>query len=245
MRIAQRLHLVMSGGLGLDLTDRLDCNAYLVDTGEGLLLFDAGAGRSVDTMLAALHADGLDPGMIRTLFLTHGHADHSAGAASLRERLGVRVAAGAATAKMVAAGDDEAISLAAAREAGGYPREFTYRACAIDQIFADGETFRLGDTSVTAVATPGHSHDHFAFLVVQPDRSILIAGDALFHGGRVGVQNIYDCSVPDICRSVRRLADLSYGVFLPGHGPFSLRDGRRHADAAMHYVRRNACPPSI
>ena len=245
MRIAERLHLVMSGALGLDLTDRLDCNVYLVGTSQGWLLFDAGAGRSADDVLAALPAEGIDPAEIVALFLTHGHADHSAGAASVHERLNLRVVAGAATAKMVAAGDEDAISLTAARNAGGYPRDFGYRACPVDQIIANGETTRFGDTSVTAIATPGHSHDHLAFLVTQPGRTMLIAGDALFHGGRVGVQNVYDCSVPDICSSVRRLAGLDYEIFLPGHGPFSLRDGRRHADAAMAHVHRNACPPSI
>jgi glyoxylase-like metal-dependent hydrolase (beta-lactamase superfamily II) len=245
MRIAERLHLVMSGALGMDLTDPLDCNVYLVGTTVGWLLFDAGAGRSVDAMLDALPAEAINPSAIAALFLTHGHADQSAGAARLHERFGVGVITGTLTAPMVAGGEEDAISLTAARQAGGYPADFTYRACPVGRTVADGEVVRFGDTSVTAVATPGHSHDHMAFLIEQPGRRILVAGDALFHGGRVGVQNVYDCSVPEICRSVRRLAGLDYEIFLPGHGPFSLRNGRRHADAAMEYVRRNACPPSI
>jgi glyoxylase-like metal-dependent hydrolase (beta-lactamase superfamily II) len=245
MRIAERLHLVMSGALGMDLTDPLDCNVYLVGTTVGWLLFDTGAGRSVDAMLDALPAETINPSAIAALFLTHGHADHSAGAARLHERFGVGVITGTLTAPMVAGGEEDAISLTAARQAGGYPADFTYRACPVGRTVADGEVVRFGDTSVTAVATPGHSHDHMAFLIEQPGRRILVAGDALFHGGRVGVQNVYDCSVPEICRSVRRLAGLDYEIFLPGHGPFSLRNGRRHADAAMEYVRRNACPPSI
>ena len=244
MRIAERLHLVMSGGLGMDLTDPLDCNVYLVGVSTGWLLFDAGAGRSVDAALEAMPAEGIDPASITALFLTHGHADHSAGAARMRERLSLKVIAGVATAAMVASGDENAISLTVAREAGGYPADYAYRACPVDQVVADGETLRIGDTRVTAVATPGHSHDHLAFLIEQPSRRMLVAGDALFHGGKVGVQNVYDCSVPEICRSVRCLAGLDYDVFLPGHGAFSLRDGHRHADAAMEHVRRNACPPS-
>jgi glyoxylase-like metal-dependent hydrolase (beta-lactamase superfamily II) len=242
MRLDDDLQLLMSGGLGFDLTDTLDCNVYLVRADEGWLMFDAGAGRSAGAVLDGLAAAGIT---IEALFLTHGHADHSAGAAAVRARLGLPVLAGAATAKMVAAGDEAAISLVAARAAGGYPSDFIYAACPVDRVLDDGERLAFGEVAVTAVATPGHSHDHMSYLVETGGRRMLVSGDALFHGGKVGVQDVYDCSVPEICASVRRLAGLEFDVMLPGHGAFSLRDGHRHAEAAMRYVERMACPPSI
>jgi glyoxylase-like metal-dependent hydrolase (beta-lactamase superfamily II) len=146
---------------------------------------------------------------------------------------------------MVAAGDEEAISLTGAKAAGGYPADFIYRGCPIDRTIADGEAVSFGGTRVTAIATPGHSHDHLSYLVEGYGRRMLISGDALFHGGRVAVQDIYDCSVPDICNSIRRIAGLEFDILLPGHGPFSMREGHRHAEAAMSFVSRKACPPSI
>lgn len=240
MQLADDLQLVMSGGLGFDLTDPLDCNVYLVRAGDGWLMFDAGAGRSTAAVL-----DELNGITISALFLTHGHADHSAGAAAVRQRLGLPVLAGADTAKMVAAGDEAAISLAAAKAAGGYPADFAYAACPVDRVLDDGERVAFGAVTVTAVATPGHSHDHMSYLVETGARRLLVSGDALFHGGKVGVQDVYDCSVAEICASVRRLAGLEFDVMLPGHGAFSLRHGQRHAEAAMRYVERMACPPSI
>jgi len=242
MRLDDDLHLLMSGGLGFDLTDALDCNVYLVRAGDGWLMFDAGAGRSTAAVLDGLEQAGIT---IAALFLTHGHADHSAGAAAVRHRLGVPVIAGVATAKMVAADDEAAISLKVAKAAGGYPPDFAYAGCAIDRVLHDAESVAFGKVTVTAVATPGHSHDHMSYLVDTGSRRMLVAGDALFHGGKVGVQNVYDCSVPQICASVQRLAGLEFDVLLPGHGAFSLRDGHRHAEAALRYVERMACPPSI
>ena len=245
MKIDDDLHLIMSGGLGLDLTDPLDCNVYLVRAGDAWLMFDAGAGRSTAAVMARLSHEGIDPARIRTLFLTHGHADHSAGAAPVKEALGMEVIAGRATAAMVASGDEAAISLTAARAAGGYPADFVYRACPIDRVIGDGEQLDFGTTQVTPIATPGHSHDHISYLVETRGRRQLISGDALFHGGRVGIQDIYDCSVPEICNSIRRLAALEFDVLLPGHHGFSLHGGHRHAELAMQFVARKACPPSI
>jgi hydroxyacylglutathione hydrolase len=245
MKLGNDLRLVMSGGLGFDLTDPLDCNAYLVRAGDGWLMFDAGAGRSTAAVCTALVAEGIAPASIKALFLTHGHADHSAGAASMQAAAGLTVIAGAATAAMVSAADEAAISLTAARAAGGYPADFVYEPCLIDRVVANDERIGFQDTLVTAIATPGHSHDHMSYLVERGSTRMLVTGDALFHGGKVGVQNIYDCSVPEICESVRRIAALEFEVLLPGHGAFSLRGRHRHAEMAMGFVERLACPPSI
>jgi hydroxyacylglutathione hydrolase len=245
MKLSASVHLAMSGSLGVDLSDGLDCNTYLIEAGGDWLMFDAGAGRDTTSALYALKAEGVALEKIKAVFLTHGHADHSAGAAHLRERLGLEVICGKATAKMVTAGDEAAISLTAAKAAGGYPADFVYRACPVDRVIEDGERLAFNGVAVTALATPGHSHDHMAYLVEAAGVRMLVSGDALFHGGKVGVQNIYDCSVQDICESVRRIHALDFTMLLPGHGLWSLQNAHRHAAAAMGYVARLACPPSI
>lgn len=245
MRIEAGLHLVMSGGGGFDLTDGYDCNVFIVESGDGWLMFDAGAGRFPEQVFGVLQEDGIDPAQIRHLFLTHGHADHSGGAASLRERLGLTVHACAATAAMVATGDEEGISLGKAKRGGVYPMDYAYRACPVDRVWAPGETQRFGDVSVEMIATPGHSHDHVSYLVTTPRRRMLVAGDALFHGGKVAIQDIADCDIAAICESVRVLAGRDFDTLLPGHLAFTLKDARRHADQALACVDRLQCPPSI
>ena len=245
MRIEEGLHLAMSGGAGFDLTDAYDCNVFLVAAAEGWLMFDSGAGRDLRALDAVLAGDGIDPASIRHLFLTHGHADHSGGAAALREALGLSVYAGAATAAMVGSGDEVGISLDRARQAGVYPADYRYRACHIDRVLGEGESVGFGDVSVRLIATPGHSHDHVSYVVEMRGRRLLLAGDALFFGGKVAIQDISDCDVAATCETVRKLAALKFDALLPGHLNFSLRDGGRHAQAALAYVDRLQCPPSI
>lgn len=245
MRIEEGLHLVMSGGGGFDLTDAFDCNVFLVAADGGWLMFDAGAGRDPQLVLDVLAADGIDPSTVRHLLLTHGHADHSGGAAALRERLGLTVHAGAATAALVAKADEEGISLAKAKRGGVYPSDYIYRGCPVDCIWEADAVQRFGEVSVQMLLTPGHSHDHVSYLVTTPRRRMLVAGDALFHGGKVAIQDISDCDVGAICETVRKLATVEFDTLLPGHYAFTLKDGRRHADLALQCVDRMQIPPSI
>lgn len=245
MKIDEGLHLVLSGGGGFDLSDAFDCNVFMVRAGEDWLVFDAGGGRDPERFGQVLESDGIDPGTVRHLLLTHGHADHSGGAAALRERHGLTVHACAPTARMVEAGDTKAISLDRAIEGGVYPPDYRYRACPIDRTVEPGEAMAFGPVTVEAIETPGHSFDHVSYLVTTPDRRILIGGDALFCGGKVAIQDIYDCNIGAVCATVRTLAGIEFDTLLPGHLNFSLRNARRHADLAMEHVVKFACPPSI
>jgi len=245
MRIDRNLCLPMSGGGGFDLTDSFDCNVFLVAAGGEWLMFDAGSGRSPERGLKVLADDDIDPRTIRHLFLTHGHADHSGGAAHWREVLGLEVHAAEATAAMVSAGDEVGLSVDRARRAGVYPADYVYRACLIDNVLQPDRPVAVNGVTVRALPTPGHSHDHVSYLVETPERRLLVAGDALFYGGKVAIQDIVDCDIAAVCESVRRLASVEYDALLPGHLAFSLTNGRRHADMALAHVEALHCPPSI
>ncbi len=150
-----------------------------------------------------------------------------------------------ATAALVAAGDEAAISLDRARRAGVYPADYRYRACPVDSVLQEDEPLRIGDMHDPPDRHPGHARDHVSYLVETPSRTMLLAGDALFHGGKVAIQDIVDCDIAATCATIRRLATLDFDALLPGHLAFSLNNGRRHADAALGYVDRLLCPPSI
>ncbi|MEA5537293.1 MBL fold metallo-hydrolase [Crocosphaera sp. XPORK-15E] len=82
---------------------------------------------------------------------THIHADHITGTGKLRELTGCL----------------------------GIVPENAQIACA-DRFLRDGETLKLGNIVIEAIATPGHTDSHLAYLVNQ---TAVLTGDALFIRG--------------------------------------------------------------
>jgi glyoxylase-like metal-dependent hydrolase (beta-lactamase superfamily II) len=96
---------------------------------------------------------------------THAHADHLSAGAWIRERTQAKLGIGAGIVdvqrtfkRLLDLGDDFQVD--------GSP---------FDHLFADGETFRIGELEVRAIATPGHSSDGVSYL----------CGDAVFVGDTV------------------------------------------------------------
>ena len=97
---------------------------------------------------------------------------------------------------------------------------------------ADGEQVRIGEVTITALATPGHRPEHTAYLIADESRGaepwLVVTGDSLFVG---------DVARPDLAvdkeegarglyASVRRLLELGdFAEVWPGHIGGSLCGG--------------------
>lgn len=84
--------------------------------------------------LDAIVAEATQRGGIQRILITHGHPDHVGGAAALRTRTGIPIAAF----------NQQGVPLA-------------------DHEIADGTTFPVGDDTLRAIHTPGHRFDHLCF----------------------------------------------------------------------------------
>ena len=245
MQLTDTVHLVGSGQNGFSLTDPLDCHVYLLDGGSELALIDTGVGRDVPAIVTEIQAAGFDPSSIAKIFITHLHLDHSGGAAELQKLSGAEIIASQDVAGWLESGDEEAASLVAARQTGMYPLDNRLRPLMSATAVAHGDAIRVGPLTIHVVKADGHSRGHLAFLLDDGTRRALFSGDALFFGGRILLQNIWDCSLEESIATVRRLAELEFTQFFPGHGSFSLQDGKRHVDAAMAHVNQLLPPPQL
>lgn len=245
MRIDEDVYLIASGALGAGYTHESDCNVYVVRSGNEYALIDSGVGIDSEQLASNLQADGIAESSVRQLLLTHKHLDHAGGAHWFRSRFGLEVCASAQTAAAMESGDEEAISLGAAKRAGIYAQNTEFRACKVDRLIADGDTWTLGGAVIHAICTPGHSEDMLSYVVHKPGSTLLFSGDTLFHGGRILISDIYDCDVSAYSRSLKRLARIPVDALFPGHGMWTVRGGGAHLAKATEYLDKLLLPPNL
>ena len=174
----------------------------LVDEGLGnsAYLVDLGDGRAlvvdVSRDLRAVHAAAARRGLTVAFAAdTHLHADFLSGACQLAATCGAQMLASAA----------------------GH-REFAHTG------LHDGDEVDLGGLRLRALLTPGHTHEHLAFLLLDGDREIgVFTGGSLIVGSAARTDLVSDDRTGELTRaqyaSLRRLATLPGDVQVwPTHG---------------------------
>lgn len=136
-----------------------DLGAWAITTSEGIILLDTlNTPQEAEEQLAGgMREMGLDPSTVRYAIIGHGHGDHFGGATYFQER-GVRIA-------LTAADWDLMERQAANRRPGQAERPRPTR----DMVLTDGQKVTLGDTTVTIMATPGHTDGTIGLLFPVKD----------------------------------------------------------------------------
>lgn len=245
VRLTERVSLVGGGATGLGISHPIDCNVYLLSGREELALIDAGSGLGEDEILSNVTSLGHDAEAIRLIFLTHAHADHAGGAASLAEKLGASVYLSEVEKEAFEAADEEALGLTIARRNGFYPGDYRLRSCKVDRVLRGGERLKCGDLELSVVNTPGHSAGSISYSVDLEDGLTLFSGDTVFAGGKISLLVCPGSDLLSLADSVSSLGDYSVDVLLPGHGLFPLRGGAQHIQQAIQAFDSMLPPGSI
>jgi glyoxylase-like metal-dependent hydrolase (beta-lactamase superfamily II) len=245
MKLTDDVYLVGGGDYGFNLTHRLDCHTYLIDGGGELALIDAGFGPGTEEILDVIRADGFDPARIAKIVVTHYHAHHAGGSAAMKRATGASLLAGAEAAPTIRVADADQIGLNWAKTFGFYPADYEWEPAAVEEEFVDGTVISVGELELEAIATPGHCIGHYCLRLRGRDRTYLFSSDCVFWGGAIILQNVPDSNVQEYAASCNRLAELEFDALLPGHHLISLRNGRRHAEAAAHEFNRIGLPKDL
>lgn len=172
-------------------TGTVPASTHVVDTGEGLLLFDSGYQQSLYLVLDGMYRLGLDPRDIKYILHTHGHIDHMGATRALVELTGAKTAIG---------WQDE--EYANGRQDLSYAKELGMRFTETfqpDILLEDGDTLTLGNTTVKCMATPGHTPGAMSFFFDVTD------GEKTYRAGLHGGMGINT-----MCRSFLEKYNLSF-----------------------------------
>lgn len=196
--------------------------SLLVPTSDGLILIDTTWDDVAPFVLDSIRKAGFNPADIKYILLSHGHADHAAGAARIKQAIpNARVG--------VSAADWSLIESQQGRPGSGLP-------LARDLVINDGDVIKLGDTEIKMYVTPGHSQGSVAFEI--PARF----GGRTYRviNPRVGIRIPANMTEPYITGIERLKALGPWDGYLPEHPFLSMRP--QTLDAKDFYLGPQAQP---
>lgn len=229
MKLTDRIYLCGSGAFGI--TPSGDCHCYVLDGKSELALVDCGMQKDPQAILLQMEQDGLDPGKLRYLLLTHTHPDHANACEWFQKHMGVQIAASAFEAAALEHGLLETLGLDVKNPR--YEQYYHMCRCRADRIVADGEFLRIGDLTVEALLTPGHTAGSTSYLTEICGKRELFTGDEVFYQGFVSVLTPPFSDYEHYYDGLTRLKDQKVDGLFPSHLMWTLRDGQKHIDKAL------------
>ena len=193
-------------------------NCYiLTDEKAGVIAVVDPGGKS-ETLLDYLDNSDME---LKYVILTHGHYDHIGYANQLAKRYNAQIVCGRLTNEFLC--DNEL------NHSAYHPDIPDIEPFKGDILLSDGDTFKLGDTEIKYISTPGHTKDSGCYIF----DNMIIAGDTLFREsyGRTDLPTGNDY---EMISSLKRLKNLDgeYNI-MSGHGMASTLNHERMYNPLM------------
>jgi metallo-beta-lactamase class B len=192
--------------------------SYLITTPAGDILINSNLKTSVPLIRDSVEKLGFHFSDVKILLISHAHFDHDAGSAEVKKLTGAKY--------MVMDGDVGVV------ESGGKTdfqysdyAAILYTAAKVDRVLHDGDEVKLGDTTLTAHKTAGHTRGctTWSLKVREAGKTydVVIVGSPNVNTGYKLVNNArYPEIAEDYARGFRVLKSLPCDVFLGAHGSY-------------------------
>jgi metallo-beta-lactamase class B len=210
---------------GLFYVGSSDIAVYAIDTGGGLIVINSGYQSTARQVITNLRILGYAPHQVKILLNTHAHMDHAAGMARLKQQTGARLLAHPDSASLL--------------EAGGRGDFFlgdwmTFPRVRVDEPLHDGKQVTLGNMTLTAHFTPGHTKGctSWSFPIVVDGRerqALIVCSLATLLYQLVGKKQAYTGIDKDFEASFKKLRSLKCDLFLSDHANFFNLETKRTA----------------
>gem|GEM_PF-162073 len=190
-----------------------EVSAFLLTTPAGHVLLDSGPVEMLPMLERNVQALGFRLADVKVILNSQAHFDHCGGFAELRRRTGARIVASEADAAQMERGGKGDFA---------YGDDYPYEPVAPDQRIRDGEQVQLGDVTLTATLTPGHTRGctTWSTRIEEGGRTY----DVVFICGltvspfKLTNNPVYPAVAEDARRSIARLRSLRADVMLGAHG---------------------------
>jgi len=214
-----------------------DIASYLIATPAGHILIDAGYDETVPLIQASVATLGFKLTDVKYLLNTQAHFDHAAGLARMKRLTGAQLVVSAQDAPIIEHGGRGDFHF-------GDTAEFP--AAAVDRRIGNGDRVQLGDTTLTAYVTPGHTKGCTTWTFDALDRGrtrrvVVVCGVTILDGTRLTNNAAYPEIARDYARTFETLAALPCDIFLGAHpsyynGKAKWDALRAHADIENPFV---------
>jgi metallo-beta-lactamase class B len=206
--IAGNLYYVGSEGLA----------NYLIVTPQGNILINSDLEANVPLIKASIGKLGFKYSDTKILLISHGHFDHDAGSAAIKQQTGATYMVMDADVPVVESGGK-------ADFAYGNSPDDLYPPVKVDRVLHDGDQVTLGRTTLVAHLTPGHTKGCTTWTMKVTDGGksydVVIVGSPNVNPGYKLVDNkVYPQIADDYEKMWRVLKSLPCDFFLGAHGEY-------------------------
>lgn len=220
-------------------------SAHLVDTGEGLILFDTTYPQTAYLLLESIRRCGFDPADIRYILHTHVHYDHIGATRLMQEKYGCKTFLGEGDAFIIR--DRTELTW---HSEYGLPFHETFEP---DVLLKDGDVVQLGRARIRCIASPGHTPGNMTFLweTSWQGKKYSAALSGGYHPNTAASAYLKKYSLPNwregYAYTFERLAALSPDIMLGSHPGFnnSFEKAARLSPTANPFIDPGAWAASL
>ena len=185
--------------------------SYLFATSRGLILLDTGTREMLPMVQSSIVKLGFQLSDVKIILSSHAHWDHVEGQAAMKRATGAQVMVIAEEAPALSSGKD-------LTSVGG----IGWEPVAVDRVLHDGDDVVLGDVTLHALLTAGHTQGCTTWTTTARDRGrsysvVIICVPQAAAGDKLLGNAAYPKMADDLARSLRVLKALTPDIYLDGH----------------------------
>ena len=212
-RIAGNVYYVGTKGLA----------SYLIKSSDGLILINSDLEQNVPQIKASIEQLGFKFSDVKVLLISHAHWDHDAGSAKIKELTGAKYMVMDADVPVVESGGKADFRY------GNTPSSL-YPPTKVDRVLHDGDEVKLGDATLVAHLTPGHTKGCTTWTMKVKEGAktydVVIVGSPNTNDFKLVGNKEYPTIAQDFEKTFRVLKALPCDIFLGAHGGYFDMDAK-------------------